>query len=99
MVNSLHKKGSVPCDKWIVIKPEEIKDNLSSDLFITENTKQFFIMLGMQTEFLDKNPKEWELMPHYQRGKQTAKSLKIANDVVEREVALIQNFNGILTKH
>ena len=28
MVNSLHKKGSIPCDKRIVIKPEEFNDNL-----------------------------------------------------------------------
>ena len=38
MVNSLHKKGSVPCDKRIVIKTEEIYDNLSLDLFLTGNT-------------------------------------------------------------
>ena len=38
MVNSLHKKGSVPCDKRIVIKTEEIYDNLSLDLFLIENT-------------------------------------------------------------
>ena len=58
MVNSLHKKKSVPCDKRIVVKTEEINDNLSLDLFVTQNVKQFFIMLGIQTEFLDKDPKE-----------------------------------------
>ena len=56
-------------------------------------------MFRIQTEFLDKDPEEWESMPHYQRRKQVAKSLKVVNDVAERGVALIQNFNGPLTKH
>ena len=45
MVKSLPKMGSVPCDKRIVIKPEEINDNLLLAFICHRNTKQHFIML------------------------------------------------------
>ena len=38
-------------------------------------------------------------MPHYQKGEQIAKSLKVANAVAERGLVLIQNFNEVLTNH
>ena len=56
-------------------------------------------MFGIETEFLDKDSKKWESMPHYQRGEQIAKSLKVVNAVAERGLVLIQNFNEVLTNH
>lgn len=56
-------------------------------------------MLGINTEFLDVDPQDWESMPQYQNGMQIATSLKVVDDIAERGVAIIQNFTGILTQH
>ncbi|KAE9523786.1 hypothetical protein AGLY_015846 [Aphis glycines] len=54
--------------------------------------------LLIPTEFLKFDPEEWENMPDYQLGLSVVRCMQVVNDFAERGVALIQNYNSILTK-
>ncbi|KAE9528104.1 hypothetical protein AGLY_012526 [Aphis glycines] len=53
------------------------------------------IVLGAIFTF---DPEEWENMPDYQLGLSVVRCMQVVNDFAERGVALIQNYNSILTK-
>ena len=50
-------------------------------------------------EFLQVDPSDWEFQPEYQESKRLVLSLKVINDLAERGVALIQEFNSSLTRN
>jgi len=55
--------------------------------------------LKIPTEFLKSNPEDWKNRPDYQSALSVVKCMKVVNDFAERGVALIQNYNSILTKN
>ncbi|CAI6375203.1 unnamed protein product [Macrosiphum euphorbiae] len=67
--------------------------------FVNHKLINFFNILMIPTEFLKSDPEEWENMPDYQLGPSVVKSMKVVNDFAERGLALIQNYNSILTKN
>lgn len=56
------------------------------------------MILGISQEFLQVDPSKWECHADYQRSKQLVQSLRAVNDLAERGVALIQEFNSSLTR-
>ena len=67
--------------------------------FVTKSTNYFFTILGISQEFLQVDPSEWESQPEYQESKRLVQSVKVVNDLAERRVVLIQEFNSSLTRN
>src|SRR6218665_2566106 len=61
--------------------------------FVTQNTKKFFEILGIASDWLKNDPNLWS-----QATRQIVSGLSVVNDRAERGVALIQEYNQILTK-
>ena len=60
---------------------------------------RFFKILGLSEEFLHCDPSEWGLQEEYRKNQYVVKSVKVINDLAERGVALIQDFNSSLTRN
>jgi len=67
--------------------------------FVNHKSIDFFNILKIPTEYLKSDTEEWENMPDYQLGLSVVRNMKVVNDFAERGVALIQNYNSILTKN
>jgi hypothetical protein len=66
--------------------------------FVTKSTMQLFKILDLSEDFLEQDPSEWENEVSYQRSRETVCSMKVINDLAERGVALIQEFNSSITR-
>lgn len=77
---------------WTAILSQDLSD------FVTKRSRFLFDQFGISTDFLEEPPDQWELNEHFQYGLKIFKDLKVTNDVAERGVALIQEFNGAFTK-
>ena len=66
--------------------------------FVTTGSASFFALLGLETDFLGKDPAYWEEKPSYNTASRRVNSLHVVNDFAERGVALMQEFNLALTK-
>ena len=60
---------------------------------------QFFQLLGLSEEFLQSDSSEWGHQETYRTGQKVAQSMRVVNDLAERGVALIQEFNSSLTRN
>lgn len=69
--------------------------NLSE--FITPNTRKFFTRFGIKTEFLELDPSTWPKEDDYQEGIRICMNIRVVNDVAERGVRLMTEFNKVLT--
>ena len=96
MVLALQKRGSVDCPVRLKLKEEEVAQKQLQD-FVTSNTTKLFSALGINMDFLQQDPHTWRTNANYKAGKQRVASLKVVNDVAERGVALIQEFNSTLS--
>lgn len=67
--------------------------------FVTTSTMRFFHILELSDDFLQYDPRQWGLIPTYQRSRVAAQSGKVVNDMAERGVALVQEFNSSLTRN
>lgn len=70
---------------------------MNIDKFISENSLKLFTRFGIDTSFLQYDPKSWENHISFVNGKELIKSLKIVNDTAERGVKLMADFNEALT--
>jgi hypothetical protein len=72
--------------------------NIEFTSFVTPGTKTFFKRFSIRTDFLDKDPSTWKYDPGYKNGIEKLEKIVVVNDVAERGVKLIQEYNNILTK-
>jgi len=100
MVMALDKEGSENPAKRIEVKTSEssFSGTTVAD-FVTKTSCRFFTILCLQTEFLTLDPSEWHRSPDYQVAANLVRDMRVANDIAERGVALMQNFNAVLTKN
>lgn len=66
--------------------------------FASSSTMSFFGKMNMEHAFLDVDPEEWMAREDYKEAEEVIRSLAVTNDHAERGVALIQEYNNILTK-
>ena len=97
MVESLKTEGTEEPLKRISVKEGEILGLALHD-FVTRNTLKFFEILGLPVDFLEKDPNTWHENYGYLDAEQIVRKLRVVNDTAERGVALIQEYNAILTK-
>jgi len=84
--------------------PKRAEIDLSSfqsctlDQLVTSNSMNLFHTLKLPTGFLSADPDTWELQESYSLARRRLETLKVVNDIAERAVALIQEYNKSLTK-
>lgn len=71
--------------------------NLSD--FVTKRSLFLLEQFGLPYDFLTLNPENWNNNKSYNDFLQVFKDIKVVNDVAERGVALIEEFNNLLTKN
>jgi len=80
----------VPSDnppRRIVLEDNKTAGMNLSD-FVSRNTRQFFVALGVNQDFLEKDPSTWNTNDGYIQAQTKARQLKVVNDTAERNVAL-----------
>lgn len=84
--------------KYILHENEYVSfKNLEFSSFLTTASKNLFKRFSINTEYLCKDPSTWKNDINYQNGLAKLKKLSVVNDVAERGVKLIQEYNNILT--
>lgn len=98
MVNALKKEGSEDPPKRIQLDLEVVKQK-DLDYFVSRNTLRFFKIMGFKTEYLEKDVpiEEWDQYDSYKKSKEIVKSMKVVNDIAERGVALMEEYNKLHT--
>lgn len=66
--------------------------------FVTINTKDFFDVMQISTEFMQKHESEWAQEESFKIGQRRAASLQVTNDVAERGVKLVSDVNQRTTR-
>lgn len=82
-----------------VVHPQDVgllKDK-TIQYFVSKHTETFFTRFGISTQFMDTDPSMWHQCPSYNDGLQIAKKIAVINDVSERKVKLMEEFNNVLT--
>lgn len=67
--------------------------------FVTVNTISFFTILGLDHDFLDLDPDQWPDNDNYVSARNIVRSMKVTNDVAERGVALMEQYNTVITNN
>ncbi|GBP60380.1 hypothetical protein EVAR_91416_1 [Eumeta japonica] len=96
MIKALNNEGLEFCAKRINVDVKHILEKNIED-FVSSNSMRFFQILGISSEFLDKNVETWQDDEGYQRGKQIVQSMRVVNDIAERGVALMEEYNKLIT--
>ena len=102
MVQSLQISGKLdPPAKRIQLELTQLSEwkSLKPSTFVTEQTKQFFDGLRLPQSSLCKDPEVWHEDADYIAAEKIVSGQKVVNDTAERGVALIQEFNDILTNN
>ncbi|CAL9702276.1 unnamed protein product [Knipowitschia caucasica] len=82
------KRATVDCS---VIQEKKLED------FVTFNTRRFFSITGLPSHFLQNSVSEWEHDDEFKTIKSTVRSMKVVNDIAERGVALMDEYNRLHT--
>jgi hypothetical protein len=67
--------------------------------FVTRNTNRLFTILELPTGFLHEDPATWDDNEQFVSAQTIITHLRVVNDFAERGVALMQEYNAILTKN
>lgn len=88
-------------NKRIILKPNEIYDYANKDIndFISIQSSNFFNRFGIPMDFLDLDPKLWNENDQYKKSKELVNNINVVNDIAERGVKLIEDYNKLLTKN
>lgn len=99
MVSAMNKEedGDMAHCKRISISLDSFKDRNLEDL-VTARSMKLLQKLDLPDGFLAVDPDLWDERDDYKQALETVKSLKVVNDHAERGVALIQEYNGLITR-
>ena len=73
--------------------------NIKRELDDFVKTLQFFKKLNLSHKFLSIDPVSWADRDDCQTAEKTVLTLKVVHDHAERDVALVQRYNKLLTKN
>lgn len=87
------------CHNRNVIQPNYVPSfkNKTLAFFVTKKTAGFFRRFNISTEFMDFEPSAWPQINSYIEGLQVVQKMQVINDVSERKVKLMEEFNHLLT--
>jgi hypothetical protein len=97
MVAALENEGEEDPGVRVHVNMQSIGAKTLSD-FVTKNTRNVFVILDLSQDFLNEDPYTWESNTAYIAAEEIAKNLSVTNDTAERGVALMNEYNGLLSK-
>lgn len=98
MVAAIEEKdGNDTAQKRVTI-PASAISGCSLEDFVTSNTSSFFSKMSIDKGFLALEPADWKKDEAYGKACKALGKLSVTNDHAERGVALIQEYNRLLTK-
>lgn len=65
--------------------------------FVTTNTKHFFEILELPYTFLEKDAEKWDEEESYVNASDIVQGLRVVNDIAERGVRLMDEYNRLIT--
>lgn len=82
-----------------VIQPQFVHslETKTIEYFVSKKTATFFKRFNISTDFMDFEPSFWPQCPSYIHGLEVVKNMLVVNDVSERKVKLMEEYNTILT--
>lgn len=82
------------------LKLSDLKDLQKKEIsdFINTDSNHFFEWLELNDEFLGEDPEDWDQSEAYKKSQSIVKKMKVVNDIAERGVKLISEYETILTK-
>lgn len=104
MANKLLSSTDEPSEHARVVNPKVSKEKLKEVVdggmvnLLTKETYTSFDRLNRKSDFLRQHPNTWPQNNDFQEGLKIVKTLKVVNDMAERGVKLITDFNDLLTK-
>jgi len=100
--NEEEKEGEEGCAKKLSVNMTNLKNFILMDLpteLLSPSSLNLFKRFNISTDFLYNEPAKWELNEQYQKGKRILSALKCVNDIAERGVKLMEEFNEKFTKN
>jgi len=94
MVAALDKDGDEDPPKRALRK--DFSNNCLAD-FVTKSTRRFFLKMKVDQKFLTENPGSWNNQPDYLVARKLVQGIEVTNDTAECGVALIQEYNRLVT--
>lgn len=98
MVAALHKTGIEHPQKRITLDTAVINSKQLED-FVTDNTHRFFRITGIPVDFLKLDVDSWPTDENYTTAKAIVSSIRVVNDIAERGVALMEEYNKLHTNN
>mgnify|MGYP003492342303 FL=1 len=99
MVEALHNTGGNEHPlKRITLDPTIISSK-QLQYFVTENTQRFFTITGISSAFLQTDVESWKTNDDYNTDQTTVISIRVVNDIAERGVALMDEYNKLHTNN
>lgn len=97
MAKALREKlGMEDPPKRVTIAAEAIQEHDLED-FVTKGTQAFFKKMSLPIGYLCEPPDSWNSREDFQKAYNIVQGIKVTNDNAERGVALIQEYNRLLT--
>ncbi|CAA9996980.1 unnamed protein product, partial [Nesidiocoris tenuis] len=98
MVQALENEGQEDTLRRIAIDSRVIEMSSLED-FVSQNTRKFFSITGLSPDFLEREVVTWEYDPEYLHIKNIVSSMRVVNDIAERGVALMEEYNKLHTQN
>lgn len=77
----------------------ETLEDIDLDFFVSKSSMAFFEIMGIDTAFLDCDPSEWNSRDDYKSARHSVSCLYVVNDLAERAVSSIKEYNLLITKN
>lgn len=98
-VKAIKTRNSNPSNfKKFIAKDIKLLISMNISDFASKQSLFLFKQFELPHNFMDKDPKLWESDESYRKCKSVLSDLKVVNDLAERGVALIQEYNNCLTR-
>ncbi|CAI6359586.1 unnamed protein product [Macrosiphum euphorbiae] len=84
----------------IIISPKNANELLEKEIedFVCVKTNNLFKRFAINTDFLKLDPSTWKSNEDFQKSIVLLKKIPVINDVAERGVKLIEEYNDKITK-
>lgn len=94
------RKGTDSKAKRFIIDKKKLNSILQKNIsdFVSKKSLNLFELFDLPYDFLDTNIELWPTDDSYKENKEFFAQLKVVNDVAERGVALVSEYNQCLTK-
>jgi len=88
-------------NKRIIVSPNEVTQIMKKKIydFIYVESTSFFSRFGISTSFLEQHPSMWDENVDFQNGLKIVNTFRVTNDMAERGVKLMEEYNKVLTRN